>query len=152
MKNVTDKSCRKNQNTHFMFNNFFFNCAVYGITRKNIAELDLPEMTIWRMHIACWIPKATNTPSEYVIITAIPRQQWLHAPQCYVICALPVMLHITYYYGVNCLPEKVVAKKISDTCGINTFQSRIFQPLNLESKKVFDWLSDKFRSWPITLS
>ena len=34
--------------------------------KKNIVELDRPEMTIWRMHIACWIPKATNTHSDYV--------------------------------------------------------------------------------------
>ena len=25
MRNVSDKSCRENQNTHFMFNNVFFN-------------------------------------------------------------------------------------------------------------------------------
>jgi len=30
------------------------------------------------MRIACWIPKATNTHSEYVMFTAIPQQQWLH--------------------------------------------------------------------------
>jgi hypothetical protein len=24
MGNVSDKTCRENQNTHFMFNNFFF--------------------------------------------------------------------------------------------------------------------------------
>jgi hypothetical protein len=35
-------------------------------------------MTIWRMRIACWIPKATNTHSEYVILIAIPLQQRLH--------------------------------------------------------------------------
>ena len=29
-------------------------------------------MAIWRMRIACWIPKATNTHSEYVILTAFP--------------------------------------------------------------------------------
>jgi hypothetical protein len=34
-------------------------------------------MTIWRMRIACWIPKATNTQSEYVILIAFPPQQWL---------------------------------------------------------------------------
>jgi len=27
--------------------------------------------------IARWIPKATNTSSEYVIVIAIPQQQWL---------------------------------------------------------------------------
>jgi len=34
--------------------------------------------TIRRMRIACRIPKATNTHSPYVIITALPQQQWLH--------------------------------------------------------------------------
>ena len=28
----------------------------------------LVQMTIWRMGIACWIPKVTNTHSEYVIL------------------------------------------------------------------------------------
>ena len=32
---------------------------------------------IRRMRSACWIPKATNTHSEYVILIAFPRQQWL---------------------------------------------------------------------------
>jgi len=35
MRNVSDKICRENQNTHFVFNDFFFeNCAVYEIMRK----------------------------------------------------------------------------------------------------------------------
>ena len=28
---------------------------------------------IWRMRIACWITKATQARSEYVIFTALPR-------------------------------------------------------------------------------
>ena len=35
-------------------------------------------MTIWPMCIQCWIPKTTNTHSQYVIIIAFPLQQWLH--------------------------------------------------------------------------
>jgi hypothetical protein len=35
-------------------------------------------MTIWRMRIAYWILKATTTHSEYVILIALPQQQWLH--------------------------------------------------------------------------
>jgi hypothetical protein len=35
-------------------------------------------MTIWRMRIACWIPKATNKHTGYVILIAFPLQQWLH--------------------------------------------------------------------------
>jgi len=45
---------------------------------KNIEELDRPQMTIWRIRIAWWIPKATNTPSEYVILIAFTLQQRLH--------------------------------------------------------------------------
>jgi len=32
---------------------------------------------IWRMRIACWIPTATDTYSEHVIIIAFLLQQWL---------------------------------------------------------------------------
>jgi len=33
-------------------------------------------MTLWCMRIACLIPKATNTHSEYVIFIAFPQQRW----------------------------------------------------------------------------
>jgi hypothetical protein len=32
---------------------------------------------IRRMRFACWITKAEDTHSEYVILTDFPRQQWL---------------------------------------------------------------------------
>jgi hypothetical protein len=62
-----------------MFNNFFYEIrAVYDIRWKNIVELDMPQKTIWHMRVSHWVPQAINTPSEYVILTAVPRQQWLH--------------------------------------------------------------------------
>ena len=49
-------------------------------------------MTIWRMRIACWIPKATNTHSEYVIRIVFPLQQWLYErASTYIIRTLPVL-------------------------------------------------------------
>jgi hypothetical protein len=70
MRNVSDKSCRENQNI-FIFNIFFpENHAVYEIMWKNIVEPDRPQMTIWRMRIACWIPKATDTQPEHVVLIA----------------------------------------------------------------------------------
>jgi hypothetical protein len=33
---------------------------------------------IRRMRFACWIPKATDTDSGYVILIAFARQQWIH--------------------------------------------------------------------------
>jgi len=44
------------------------NRAVYEIMGKNTVERGRPQMTIWRMRIACRIPKVTNTHSEYVIL------------------------------------------------------------------------------------
>jgi hypothetical protein len=80
MRNVSDKSCRENQYIHILCSVtvFFENRAVDEIMWKNIAESDRPHMTIRRMPIACWIPKAINTHSEYVIRIAFPLQQWLH--------------------------------------------------------------------------
>jgi len=45
---------------------------------KNIVEPGRPQMTVWRMRIACWISKATDTQSEHVIVIALLPPQWLH--------------------------------------------------------------------------
>jgi len=56
-----------------MLNNYFFeNCAICEIMLKNIVEAGRTQMIIQRLRIACWIPKATNTHSEYVILIAFP--------------------------------------------------------------------------------
>jgi len=71
MRNVSDESCRENQNTYFVLIFFFFeNRAVYEIMWKNVVVPDEPQMTIWRMRIACWIPKTINIYSEYITLTA----------------------------------------------------------------------------------
>jgi hypothetical protein len=44
---------------------------------KNTAASDRPQMTIRHMRIASYITKATNTGSEYVLLIAFRRQQWL---------------------------------------------------------------------------
>jgi hypothetical protein len=75
MRNVSDKSCRENQNTHFVFSNFFHeNRAFYDIMWENIVDRARPQITIWRMRIACWIRKATNTLRLYNTY-AFPLQQ-----------------------------------------------------------------------------
>jgi hypothetical protein len=77
MKNVSDKSCRKYQNTHFTSTNFFFleNRAIYEIKWKNIADPDRPQITTGRMRIACWIPtvnKHALTIYNTVLMWSIP--------------------------------------------------------------------------------
>jgi hypothetical protein len=52
----------KIRQTHFMFSDIIFRklCRLlYKV--KNIVETGWPRMTVWRMRIACWIPKGTNT-------------------------------------------------------------------------------------------
>ena len=59
---------------------FLENRAVYEIMWKKCCTTgkETDDNTIRRMRIACWIPKATNTHSEYVIVVAFPSQQWLN--------------------------------------------------------------------------
>ena len=53
----------------------FENRTTYEIMWKNSVPPDRSQMM--RMYIACWITKATDTHSEYVILIAFPLQQWL---------------------------------------------------------------------------
>ena len=51
------------------------NRTVCEIMWRNIVEWGRPQMTIWRTRIACCIPEATNTHSEYVTLIAFPQQK-----------------------------------------------------------------------------
>jgi hypothetical protein len=80
LQNVSDISCKGNQNIHFMFSNTPpppRNCAVYEIMWKSIVEQGRPQMTVRCMHAACWITKATRTHSEYVVLLFY-YIKWVH--------------------------------------------------------------------------
>jgi hypothetical protein len=53
-----------------MVNNFFF--FKNRTFNELMVELDRPQKKIRRMRFACRITKATDTHSEYVILTAFP--------------------------------------------------------------------------------
>jgi hypothetical protein len=57
---------------------FFDNRVVHDIMWKNIGERGTGHMTIWCTRVACWIPKATDKHSEYVILIAFALQQCSH--------------------------------------------------------------------------
>ena len=44
MRNGLDRSCRENQNTHFMFNNVFLKAALFMRKSKNMTETEAPQM------------------------------------------------------------------------------------------------------------
>ena len=75
-----------------MFNNFSFeNRASYQIMCKNIVESNRPQMKIWCMRIACWIPKATDTHLEYVILFFHYNNGCTNVPHCYVLRTFSVL-------------------------------------------------------------
>jgi len=50
-------------------------------------------MTLWRLRTAYWIPKATNTHLQHIILIAFQLHSvCMNAPQCYVIRSLPFLL------------------------------------------------------------
>jgi hypothetical protein len=80
--------------THILRSVIFFpeNRAVYEIMWENIVERGRPQMIIWRMRTACWIPKATDTNLEYVNSLLFHYNNgFTNAPQCYVIRTLSVL-------------------------------------------------------------
>ena len=115
MKNPSDKSCGENQNTHILYSvTFPENRSIYDIMWKNLVEPHWLQMTVWRMRIARWIPKPTNTHLEYVILIAFPRQQWLreHAAMfkytgCFTTCG-----HCCRRW----FPRSLWLKKLIQTC------------------------------------
>ena len=59
---------------------------------KNIVEPDRPQVITRSMCTACWIPKATNTHSEYVKLLFHCNNDCTNAPKCYVIITLSDLL------------------------------------------------------------
>jgi hypothetical protein len=103
MRNVSGKRCIENQNTHFIIQNYFFfeNRAFREMIWKNIVEPGRPQITIWRMRIGCWIPKVTNTHSEYIILIDFPLQQWLRERAsefryAYFVCIVRLLFHLPF--------------------------------------------------------
>jgi hypothetical protein len=92
MRNVSNKTCRDNQNTHLISMNIFLKSCRLWERWKYFVKPGRPQMRIRRMRLACRITKATDTHSKYVILIAFPLQKWLYGvPQCNVIRTLPVV-------------------------------------------------------------
>jgi hypothetical protein len=83
-RNVSEKIFRGKKNTIF-FNTFFSpppppppqKIVPFLYNMENTVEPDRRKTIKWGMRIASWIPKATNTHSEYVIRIDFPLHKWL---------------------------------------------------------------------------
>jgi hypothetical protein len=75
----------------------------------NTVKPERPLVTIWRMRIACWIPKATSTHLQYVILIAartplsvtlcVYRLSCL-LPACYRLASLAPTTHFSTHFSV----------------------------------------------------
>ena len=84
--------------THFVFPNFVFqkSCGLSDNVEKFYTAGQSTDGNVIRcVRTACWIPKATNTRSDYVILIAFPLRQWSHERA--------LMLRYTY---VACIVER----------------------------------------------
>jgi hypothetical protein len=133
MRNVSAKSCRDKQNTRCRFRKGFYeNRAVYEIM-KNTVEPGRPHMTILRVLIACWIPKATNTLSEYVKPTDFHcKGDCKNAPQHYVMRTVPILLQ--FYIGD--LPINKDATTSSETLVTSRISTKYQQASCLKRQSV----------------
>jgi hypothetical protein len=63
MRSISDKSCRENQNTHFIINNFFHkSCRLWdNVEKYGTARQATDENMIWHMRIVLWVTKAKDT-------------------------------------------------------------------------------------------
>ena len=105
------------QNTLYVQWPCFEHCSIFEIMWKNIILPDRPHMTIWRMCLACWIPKATNILSGYAILIAFPLQQWLHK--------YASLLHNMYIYCLS---------------GFNAHCIAVHEPFDAICEESFQWL------------
>jgi len=112
MRNVSDNSCRENQNTHFMFCNFSRkSCRLRGNVEKyGTAGQVTHDHAILYMTFACWIPKATQTlricntycfsTSTMVTRTRLCVMLYVHRLSCcflFLLTKSPILLLPTNY-------------------------------------------------------
>jgi len=96
IRNFSGKTYRGNQNKYCTYNRCFLYPAVYEIMWKNIVERGRSNITMWRMWITCWIPKAMDTHLEYVILIAFHGSRGYRRRLCVTLQVnyLPCLTHI----------------------------------------------------------
>ena len=108
MRNVFNKLCRENQNTHFMFSNFFPKfvpfekiARIWWSQRGRRWQYGGALHAAWvRLHarkhkpapVHPYADACTHPRARAHVIIAFPRQQWFHEHvSCYVIRTLPIL-------------------------------------------------------------
>ena len=124
------KIVEKNK-TYVMFNNFLFaNCVVYKIMWKNMVQPYRSQC----MHFACHVTKATHKCSEYVILIALPQQQWFCKHNSIIFCLYLQFLPCFSSISAICSAYLILLHLITwiifiDTSHCAAFNSLLYLPL-----------------------
>jgi hypothetical protein len=80
MRNAYDKSCTEYPNTRLIFSKRLLRESYslqFNVEKYDWARQATGHSITQRLHFAWWITKATNTHSEYVILSVFAGKQWL---------------------------------------------------------------------------
>jgi hypothetical protein len=103
-----------------VFSKFSFKSCRLWHNMEEICKAVRPQIIIWYMRIACWIPKTTNTHSQYVILIAFPLRKrlivsfYVHCPStrtfrspglCKLLVAVPFQTKPPAVHGCPPLPH-----------------------------------------------
>jgi hypothetical protein len=83
---------------------------------KNVVEPERPQMTIWRMRVACWISKVTSTKAQARAhaptspLAPTHTHTHTHTQICNIYCG---MSKVSQCYVIRTLPVSSVAEMIS---------------------------------------
>jgi hypothetical protein len=84
MRNVSNKSCRENQNTYFMFRSVSENRVIYEVMSKNSAKQETP-LAIWRIQVHYISTKAHRPTHEFTdVVTCRTYTRKARPPPYYV--------------------------------------------------------------------
>jgi hypothetical protein len=97
------------------YQNAFQKSCRLGDNVENAVERGKAQVTTWRTCISYWMPTATNTHSEYVILIDFPLQQWLHESVSMLIYRYIACL-VAYDSG-SCYPRRH-SSHMPDACSV----------------------------------
>jgi hypothetical protein len=110
-RDVSEKSVDKVKHT-FYVQRLFSKIVSFASKGRKILKSGAGHMTIWRMCIACWITKATDTHSNYVIFIGFTRQKWLRE-RASMLPFIPYIACLVFWYialsgfGVGLVSNKI---------------------------------------------
>jgi hypothetical protein len=138
--------------THILCSITFFrkSCRLWdNVEKRGTARQATDDNIIRRMRFACWITKATDTHSDYVIFIASPRQQWLRERASVLrIRTLPVLLKTcSYFVGIWAVMKSLPQFHFHEDFNIGHFED---SNSKTDFQSFFVHLPSGFIVWPLS--